>query len=221
MEVYSPENGKPKIYLPEVKGVLTSDAFFEWAHQKMREIPKDGENTLRHSQRLANLGCLLAKHLKFSEKETEDFIEACFLHDIGKTDLEDPEALSKPSEEFSEKDWLTISRHARKGYEMLKSGGRNSRVLNLVLLHHEFQEKNYPEIGVEASSINDEDVDMARLVALVDVFDRCAFGATNIKPLSEDQAKERLRKQFKEEGDAEKIDFLWKQSEIVKELNGG
>lgn len=215
MEHSISEKPRLPVYLSEVGDVFQSDAFFKTAEDKLRSM-SDRENTLRHSRRVVNIGCLLAKHLKFSEEKMEDFIEACFLHDIGKTKIRNPEALMRPEGEFTKEDWEIISEHARMGYLHLREAGRSPRVYNPVLLHHAFQDQAYPEIGIEAASLTEEDIDMARLLAMVDVFDTCVFGRDNIRSIPIEQAKAALMKQFGETGDKELINFLERNIETIK-----
>lgn len=217
MEIHKPE--KQSVYLDPVREIIESDIFFKWALGQMEGI-NDEKNTLQHSQRIANLGYLLAKHLKFPKRKVYDFVEACLVHDIGKIKMP-ASILVKPGKEFTDEDRKIISGHAREGKEILKTQGRSPRVYNMALLHHEFQEKYYPEIGIEAADFEDEDVDNARLLAMIDVFDRYAFGAANIKPLPQDEWKPSLLKQFSEKGDEETIDFLISQYEMIKGLKAG
>lgn len=223
MEMPNPEKPKPKIYLPEVRAIIESDGFLTEVSQRLEKIG-DEENTLRHSQRIANLGYLLANHLKLPKERAQNFFKACFAHDIGKTKTP-VEILKKPGKDFTDEDWEIIKKHPRDGKEilkeMLKEEEFGPRVYNPVLLHHDFQERDYPAIGIEATDFDDEDVDIdnARLLAMVDVFDRCAFGSTNIKPLSENKIEQRMAEQFNLVGDKEIISFLMDQYEIIKGLN--
>jgi len=215
-----PEKPKPKIYLPEVREILENNVFLKWGLQQSEGI-NDGGNTLRHTQRVTNCGYLLAKHLaeknNLSSEDIELFVEICLLHDIGK--IKTPTSiLTKPWKEFTEDDRKIVSEHVREGKKILKMQGCSPRVYNPVLLHHEFQEKSYPEIDIEAADFEDEDIDNAKLLAIIDVFDRLAFGASNIPPIPLNEASEKLKKQFKTEGDAEIIDFLISQYETIKDL---
>jgi len=106
-------------------------------NEQLKEIDDDG-NTLRHSQRITNLGYRLAKKLNFSEEKEYDFLEACLLHDIGK--ISTPASiLMKPHDEFTDEDMEVVRKHPREGKEILEMQGRSPRVCNAVLLHHEFQ----------------------------------------------------------------------------------
>jgi|GEM_PF-2887021 len=223
METYNPEKTKQRTYLPELKAIIERNEFLLLGQKELAEMG-DKKDTLRHSQRMTNLGYLLAKRQNFSEGEIKFFVEACLLHDIGK--IEVPlRYLTRPTKKFSPKDMQVIKKHPRRGYEILKHSKRSPRVYYPVLLHHQFQEKPYPETNARTlknlSDVEDVDVDNARLLAMVDVFDRCAFGAKNIEPLPLDQIKPALMKQFNQKSDEEIIDFLISHRETIKNLNQG
>jgi len=216
-----PEKPQPKIYLPEVREILENNVFLKWGLQQLEGI-NDGGNTLRHTQCVTNCGYLLAKHLaeknNLSSEDIELFVEICLLHDIGK--IKTPASiLTKPWKEFTEDDRKIVSEHVREGKEILKTQGCSPRVYNPVLLHHEFQEKSYPEIDIEAADFEDEDIDNARLLAIIDVFDRMAFGATNIETLPKEDWKPKLMKQFNQPEDERIIDFLISQYEAIRGLS--
>ena len=216
MEIYQ-EKEKSRTYLPEVRVILENDIYLKWALRMLEEINDKG-NTLQHSQRMANLGFLLARHLNYLKEETEFFVEVNVLHDIGKIEI-DSSILTKPSDIFSEEDLKKVSQHALDGFGIVER--RDPRAAHIILIHHEFQEKPYPKIDIKTLSLPKKDMEIARLLAMIDVFDRCAFGATNIKPLPLAQCKARLMEQFKQEGDEEIIDFLISKYETVKELCRG
>jgi len=217
LEDFNLEKSRPKTYLPEVRAIIESDKFLI-SGQKVLAGMSAKKDTLRHSQRMTNLGYTLARHRNFSEEEIKIFIETCLLHDIGKAEIPQ-KYLSKTTGKFGPKDLKIVGVHAYRGYACLKNRERSPRVYNPVLLHHEFQENPYPAIGVQFKDIEDIDVDNARLLAMLDVFDRRVFGSSNIPPLSRDQAEEKLNEQFNQPGDEEVINFLFDQYETIKELS--
>jgi len=141
------------------------------------------------------------------------------LHDIGKKDIP-PKHLTRQFDKFSPKDMEVVRKHVRIGYTELKKAKRSPRVYNAVLLHHQFQEIPYPKIGAEFREIEDTDVDNARLLAMLDVFDTLAFGRpyVRIEALPLDQVKEKLAIQFDQPGDESIINFLASQYEKAKSL---
>lgn len=219
LEDFNPEKPKSKIYFPEVRAIIESEKFLRDGQKELAGMSAK-KDTLRHSQRMTNLGYLLAKHRNFSEEETRLFVETCLLHDIGKTELPQ-KYLAKPSNKFSAKDLEIVGKHAHRGYIYLKHEGRDPRVFLPVLLHHQYQKKSYPAIGTQFKEIEDVDVDNSRLLAMLDVFDVYAFGRPLSKtdPLTRDQAEQKLKEQFDQPGDEEVIVFLFSQYEEVKDLN--
>ncbi|MCX6762458.1 MAG: HD domain-containing protein [Candidatus Moranbacteria bacterium] len=221
LENFHPEKPKPKIYLPEVRAIINS---IKYLRDKEKELTGKGDkkDTLHHSQRVANLGYLLAKHQKFSDEETNFFVETCLLHDIGKMQVP-VKYLTRASGKFGSKDRKVLTHHPDWGYSILKDEGRSPRVYNPVYYHHEYQEQSYPDTKAKVlkrmENTEDIDFDNARLLAMADVFDRRIFGSSNIPPQLPEQAEEKLKEQFDQPGDAEIIAFLFLQCEEIKNLN--
>ena len=210
-----PEKPRPKIYFPEVRDIITNDFKIKWGLEQLKDIDDNG-STVRHSQRIANLGYQLAKKLNFSEEKTFEFVEACLLHDIGKISTP-AEILNKAHDDFTEADMEVIRKHPLEGREILEMQGRPERVCKLVYLHHRFQDRYYPNVDIEADEYKDFSAD-ARLLAMLDVYDTVVFGRPNIEPVSEGMRKIILQKQFHQPGDEEIIDFLIGQYEIINKL---
>ncbi|MFH0929954.1 MAG: HD domain-containing protein [Candidatus Moraniibacteriota bacterium] len=230
LEDFNPEKSKPKIYLPEVRAIIEiinnegDDESKDFLKKREKDLAgmSAKKDTLRHSQRMTNLGYLLAKERNFSEEEIKFFVEICLLHDIGKIQLPQ-KYLARPFGKFSAKDFEVVRKHSIQGYAHLKQEKRSPRVYNPILIHHEFQEQPYPDTKASVlkliENIEDIDVDNARLLAMIDVFDRRVFGSSNIPPQPRDQAEEELKKQFDQPGDEEVINFLFDQYEKIKNLN--
>lgn len=221
LETFNPEKAKPKIYLPEVRATINS---IKYLRDKEKELTGKGDkkDTLHHSQRVANLGYLLAKNQKFSEEKINFFVETCLLHDIGKMQIP-VKYLTKRADKFGPKDLKVVRHHADWGYSILKEEGRSPRVYNPVYYHHEYQDQPYPETKAKVlrrmNDTEDIDFDNARFLAMIDVFDRRVFGSSNIPPMVPEQAKERLKEQFNQPGDEKVINFLFDQYETIKGLS--
>ena len=218
METFNPEKSKPEIYFPEVRAIIESEKFLRDGQKALASMD-DKKDALRHSQRITNMGYLLHKHLGITSVDEKQFVEICLLHDIGKKDIP-PKHLTRQFDKFSPKDMEAVRKHVRTGYMELKQAGRSPRVYNAVLLHHQFQAKSYPKIGAEFREIEPADVDNARLLAILDVFDTCAFGRSyvGIEALPIDEAKKKLMSLFDQPGDEAVINFLASQYETVKKL---
>lgn len=215
METFKPEKPKPKIYLPEVRKILEDDVYLKWGLRQLDEINDEGD-TKRHTQRVTNLSYLLAKHLKYSEEDTELAVQAGVLHDIGKMQV-DSSVLTRPSEIFSDEDMEKVSKHALNGYGIVES--REPRVATIILLHHMFQKKYYPkEINLDELNVPPRDLELSRRLAMVDVFDTVVFGRQNIKPAPAEKHRSILLEQFNKVGDEEIIEYLFSQYETIKGL---
>jgi len=233
MEIYRPEKFKSSAYLPEVQAVLAAVIERDKNNPEAKNfLPNslkiisdlsDKKDTLRHSQRMTNLGYLLAKKLNFSKEEVEFFVEACLLHDVGKKDIAWKHR-ARLSEKFSKVDRREMKKHPKYSYQYLRWAGRSPRVYYPVYLHHAFQEDPYPETKADflksLDGLEDKDVDNARLLAMLDVFDIMAFGRpyVRISPIPLEDARQKLAELFGEAGDGEMIEFLVGQYERIREL---
>jgi putative nucleotidyltransferase with HDIG domain len=236
MEILKPEKFKSDKFLPEVQAILkeiieidkkTTDPdknknFLPDSLMMLSDL-SEKKNTLRHSQRVTNLGYLLAKKLNFSEEEIRDFVEACLLHDIGKKDIP-RRVLSPPDGKFNDDDRREMDKHPMHSYKYLRWAGRSPRVYYPVLFHHESQLRAYPKTNAvflkALDGTEDRDVDNGELLAMIDFFETMAFGRPYVKlpPAPLEMVRKSLTELFHKPGDPEKIEFLIRQYETVKKL---
>ena len=135
----------------------------------MREY---SDSTFLHSLNVAMIASIIAKWLKWSEKDEETVFTAGLFHDIGKL-LIPPEILHKPGK-LSDDEYAIMKTHPIRGLEILKDYPLSSDILRGVVEHHErFDGSGYP-FGKKGTDINR----FARVLAISDVYD--AMTATRV-----------------------------------------
>ena len=89
------------------------------------------------------------------------------LHDVGKL-MVDPEILNKPAQ-LTEDEMVLMRGHALFGFEMLRTqkGTLSLPSIHIALQHHE----KYDGTGYPRGMKQDEILEFARIVAIVDVYD--------------------------------------------------
>ncbi|WP_307719828.1 HD-GYP domain-containing protein [Paenibacillus kobensis] len=120
--------------------------------------------TYQHSVQVGMLSFYLASWLGYSEEEAVEIGQAGFLHDIGKSHINE-QILNKPGrltdEEFDE-----IKRHPIYGYEIISKSMDNELAAVVAAQHHERMDgTGYPN-GLKGEEIHP----VAKIVAVVDVY---------------------------------------------------
>lgn len=121
--------------------------------------------TRGHSDRVAHLSAKIARHLGFSEEESERVRIAGIVHDVGKIGV--PEGvLCKPGR-LTDEEFDKIKLHPEIGHEILKGIPSLSDILPGVLHHHErYDGKGYPH------GLAGDDIPLlARIIGVADTFD--------------------------------------------------
>lgn len=107
------------------------------------EVDRRDPYTFNHSQRVAIYTHAIARRLKFSPAEIELLELAAKVHDVGKIRIPDS-ILLKPGPLTSE-ERKVMETHPRLGYDILRAFSEYSKVLDLVLAHHErYDGRGYP-----------------------------------------------------------------------------
>lgn len=121
--------------------------------------------TRGHSERVARISVLLARHLGCNATQLNTIYLSGLLHDIGKIGIDD-QVLRKPGE-LTIEEFEHIKLHPELGYRILKDVKQLNRVLPVVLHHHEaWDGSGYPH-GLAGEEIPW----LARIVAVADSFD--------------------------------------------------
>lgn len=118
-----------------------------------------------HSINVAMICSIFGDWMKLSKEDKELLTTAGLLHDVGKL-LIPPRILNKPGK-LTEEEYMIVKLHPDSGYEMLKDGNLDERVLEVVRGHHE----RYDGTGYPRGKSGDE-IDMfSSLVGIADVYD--------------------------------------------------
>jgi putative nucleotidyltransferase with HDIG domain len=130
------------------------------------EIRLNDEQTYSHSINTAFYCMLIAKWLRFDEKDIKKAVQSGFLHDIGKSKIS-TDILNKKGP-LTKTEFDSIKKHPIFGYYILDENNYlDIDVKRAVLLHHERQNSSgYPfSISSDAMGI------FAKIVSIADVYD--------------------------------------------------
>src|SRR5919201_346586 len=107
------------------------------------EVDRRDPYTFNHSQRVAIYSHAIARKLGFSSSDVEILALAAKVHDIGKIRIPDS-ILLKPAP-LTPSERRVMESHSRLGYDILRPFSEYSKVLDLVLAHHErYDGRGYP-----------------------------------------------------------------------------
>lgn len=131
------------------------------------ELKNMDNSTYNHSLRVSILSGVLAKWMYFDDAKIRDIILAGFLHDIGKTQL-DQKLLEKNIENLSSAEYEIYIQHTLNGYHLLSnSADLSDNVKHAALQHHEKTDGS----GVPFNSSGDEINEYAKIIAITDLYD--------------------------------------------------
>jgi len=128
-------------------------------------IQAGDRHTSGHSSRVSRYALSIAEKLAFDSKQKHELYLAAMLHDIGKIGI--PDELLNCKEKLSEDQMRRIRTHVRLGASMLESIGGMSRIVPVILHHHEaWNGSGYPDrLAGEKIPL------MSRILAVADAYD--------------------------------------------------
>ena len=131
----------------------------------LQQFISNDKYTHNHSYRVAIYAATIATRLGFDEERIDDVRAAALLHDIGK--LETSREILHKASALSSDEMNEMRKHVKKGVALLQPvGGALSRILPIVLAHHErFDGSGYESIQGENIPIE------ARVLAVADAYD--------------------------------------------------
>ena len=172
-------NGRAERYAALSWGVLSGT---------VRNLDMRDSRTSRHSAAVAMFARDIAKAVGMSSADQELAHTAGLLHDIGKFALSD--RVMEKDVTLTEADWQGIRRHPEIGAEMLKDLGVYGPVAEIVAAHHErLDGRGYPN-----KLTADEIPELAKIVAVAEVYDTLTANDTYRVQLSSFQALNELRR---------------------------
>ncbi len=176
---------------------LAYDATIEgWS----RALDLRDKETEGHTQRVTELALRLAGVMGFSEAELVHVRRGGLLHDIGKMGVPD-RVLLKP-EPLTEEEWVVMRKHPEYAYELLSPIAYLRPVLDIPHYHHEkWDGTGYPR-GLKGEQIPL----VARIFAVVDVWDALRSDRPYRPAWTEEKAREYIRLQTGTHFDPEVVD---------------
>jgi PAS domain S-box-containing protein len=156
-----------------------------WAHAlELRDQETEG-----HTRRVAHTTVELAQALGFDQGILEQVRRGALLHDIGKMGIPDS-VLLKPGT-LNEREWEIMRRHPEYAHDLLTPIEYLRPALDIPYCHHEkWDGTGYPR-GLKGNEIPL----MARIFAIVDVWDALTSDRPYRKAWSEEKALEYIREQ--------------------------
>ncbi len=141
-----------------------------------------------HSKRLAAYSEQIARHFRFSGRETRELCWAALLHDIGKIGIEDS-ILHKPGP-LSPREWEVMKSHSEVGAHIVRGLSGLENIASIILSHHERVDgKGYPY------ALRGDQIPMgAKIIAVVDSYSAMTEGRVYKAPRSHEEAIAELEK---------------------------
>lgn len=157
-----------------------------------------------HSQRVTRLTADLARASGMNEEEIMHLRRGALLHDMGKIGI--PDAILHKPAALTEEEWVIMRRHPQLAYDMLRSVEYLRPALEIPLNHHEkWDGTGYPR-GLRGEAIPL----MARLFAVVDVWDALTSDRPYRKAWSEEEARTYIREQSGKHFDPQVVELFFK-----------
>ncbi len=154
----------------------------------VRSLDRRDGRTARHSAAVAAFARDIALECGMSRRDAELAHTAGLLHDIGRFAL--PDRVMERQGTLTEDDWKAIRQHPELGADMLKDLGVYGPVAQIVHAHHErIDGRGYP-----ARLEGDEIPEIARIVAVAEVYDTLTAHDTYRDRMTSFQAITELRR---------------------------
>jgi len=171
-----------------------------WSHAlDLRDRETEG-----HSRRVTQLTIKLAQALGISDNDIMHIRRGALLHDMGKIGIPDS-ILHKPAK-LTDEEWKIMRQHPQLAYDMLYPIEYLRPALEIPLTHHEkWDGTGYPR-GLKGEEIPI----VARLFAVVDVWDALTSDRPYRPAWSQDEALAYIREQSGKHFDPQVVDLFFK-----------
>ncbi|HWT93189.1 MAG TPA: HD domain-containing phosphohydrolase [Solirubrobacteraceae bacterium] len=154
----------------------------------LRALRQRDEESARHAAAVAKWAQEIATAAELDEETVRNAHASGLLHDLGRLALSDVALGAEGT--LSEAEWQAIKQHPHAGAEMLRNVGVEDAVADAVAAHHERPDgRGYP-LGLAGDAIPE----LARIVAVAEVYDTLTAGTTYRPSMSSFQALTELRR---------------------------
>ncbi|MCQ9205549.1 MAG: HD domain-containing protein [Omnitrophica bacterium] len=142
-----------------------------------------------HTKPMFKLIKAMGKIMKLSEAEIKSLEYASTLHDAGKIQV--PSGLLKKDAPLTDEEYTLMTKHPRKGIELIKNLEILKPAIPIILHHHErYDGKGYP------SKLKKDKIPLgSRILAILDTFDAMYFGRPYRKERPMHEIEQELKKQ--------------------------
>ncbi len=178
---------------------LAYDATIEgWS----RALDLRDKETEGHTQRVTEMTVKLARSFDLSEPELMQVRWGALLHDIGKMGV--PDGILLKPEPLTKEEWLKMEKHPGFAYEMLSPIRYLRQALDIPYCHHEkWDGSGYPR-GLKGDHIPL----VARIFAVVDVWDALMSDRPYRKAWTEEKAREHIQNESGRHFDPQVVDVF-------------
>lgn len=168
----------------------------------VRSLDRRDSRTARHSAAVAAFARDIALECGMSKRDAELAHTAGLLHDIGRFAL--PDRVMERQGTLTEDDWEAIHQHPELAADMLKDLGVYGPVAQIVRAHHErIDGRGYPD------RLKDDEIpEIARIVAVAEVYDTLTAEDTYRDRMTSFQAITELRRVAGRQLDARYVEAL-------------
>lgn len=171
-----------------------------WSHAlDLRDRETEG-----HSRRVTQLTVRLAQALGISDDDILHIRRGALLHDMGKIGI--PDSILHKPDKLTDEEWAIMRQHPQLAYDMLYPIEYLRPALDIPLTHHEkWDGTGYPR-GLKGEEIPI----VARLFAVVDVWDALTSDRPYRPAWSPEEARAYIREQSGKHFDPQVVDLFFK-----------
>jgi HD-GYP domain-containing protein (c-di-GMP phosphodiesterase class II) len=202
---------QPKILYPESAVLVSKLVQEDKVRTMLDKFISDQRSIYEHSLRVAILSLDMGFENQLDQPDLSYLGYAGLLHDNGKASL--PADILSKRKSLNSTDRALLNEHARLGFLALESF-EPEIVKQIVVAHHEYQNKPYPRNGIDRRKTGRGGPDrrsnrsqvgaLAQILAVADMFDALTSQRSYKEALSKSDTETLLREQFT--GDALYID---------------
>ncbi len=180
---------------------LAYDATIEgWS----RALDLRDHETEGHTLRVTDLTVKLARAMRISESQLTAIRRGALLHDIGKMGV--PDSILLKEGDLTDEEWMQMRKHPQLAYDMLAPIAYLNDALNIPYCHHEkWDGTGYPQ-GLKGDRIPL----VARIFAVVDVWDALTNNRTYRRKWTKQKARQYIKDQSGKHFDPQVVDFFLK-----------